>query len=50
MNKVNITQEEYKEIYENHMDLCSELHENWDLIPQKLKEKIEDLIYKYFKP
>ena len=44
------TMEDYKQIFENHIDLCETLHNNAKLIPEKLMSKIEDIMYKHYEP
>jgi len=44
------TLEDYKEIFENHMELCNILNDNISLVPEKLMCKIEDVLYKHFCP
>ena len=44
------TLEDWKEIGESHFELCELLHNNIELIPPKLVDKISDAVYRHFEP
>jgi len=44
------TLEEWKEIGETHFHLCEILHENSDLVPEKLQEMINTFVYQHYEP
>lgn len=50
MSELPADVDDYKEIFKTHIELCHELHENSNLIPEKLWEKIEDLVYRHYEP
>ncbi len=39
-----------RELRDNHFELCKELHNNMNLVPKELKDKIWDLIYCRYEP
>jgi hypothetical protein len=45
------TIEDYKGIFETHMELCKKLHGMWDEdLPTRVEEEIYDLVYRHFEP
>ena len=44
------TLEDWKEVGENHFELCELLHNSMSELPPIVKDKIWDVLYRHFEP